>query len=325
MTGDISYTHTLGGRPGPSDTINPIYIVTASVDRLDLVQPLRADRDYKLSGMVIYVGTSSMEVLVTVEEVAENQGGVSTICLTGRFTMAARNAITGKSQKIPSLDLSSKEEEELFSFGQTHKRRKALEAQTSLQKVPPTVSEASLLHTLYLAEQEDQGLKSTVKISDTALYNTSHMHPQQRNVHMNVFGGYLIRSSYELAWMAAALYANQSVNFLSLDALSFHLPVSIGTVLTLSSHVTYTNNHEDEEGNQQNQKSSAIASVVVVAEINEVATGLRKRSNTFHYSFDLGSNVTKRVTPESYAETLAWIEGKRRVELGQEVRRNYKR
>ena len=66
-----------------------------------------------------------------------------------------------------------------------------------------------------------------------------------------------------------------------------------------------------------------IASVVVVAEINDVATGLRRRSNTFHYSFALGSKVKRRVAPESYAETLAWIEGKRRVELGQEVRKSY--
>jgi len=310
--------------------MNPIYIVTASVDRLDLIEPLRADRDYKLSGMVIYVGRSSMEVLVTVEEVAEVPGGVPKICLTGRFTMAARNAITTKSQAIPPLRLSSKAEEDLFAFGQAHKKRKALEAQTSLQKVPPTVGEASLLHSLYLAEQEQESSNNTVKISDTALFNTSHMHPQQRNVHMNVFGGYLIRSSYELAWMNAALYANQPVRFLSLDALSFHLPVSIGTILTLSSHVTYTNNHNNENDDIQDSKSSSsssstvIASVVVVAEINDVATGLRKRSNTFHYSFDLGSKVEKRVTPESYAETLAWIEGKRRVELGQEVRKNYR-
>jgi hypothetical protein len=94
--------------------------------------------------------------------------------------------------------------------------------------------------------------------------------------------------------MAAALYANQPVNFLSLDALSFHLPVSIGTVLSLSSNITYTNNYGDSGDTDGNP---VIASVVVLAEINDVATGLRRRSNTFHYSFDLGSKVKKRVIP----------------------------
>lgn len=181
LAGDISYQHVLGGRPKASQQHrNPIFIVTASVDRLDLVEPMRADRDYRLSGMCIYVGSSSMEVLVTVEEVADITGGDPKICLTGRFTMATRNASTGKSQKIPPLRLSSTAEEDLFAIGQTHKKRKALEAQASLQKVPPTSSEAGLLHQLYLEEQ-DQKSSDTVKIADTALYNTSHMHPQQRN------------------------------------------------------------------------------------------------------------------------------------------------
>jgi len=295
LAGDISYTHVLGGRPTALDHHrNPIFIVTASVDRLDLLEQLRADKDYRLSGMVIYVGSSSMEVLVTVDEMDE--GGVATkTCLTGRFTMATRNALTGKSQQIPPLSLESQPEEDLFAMGQAHKQRKALEAQTSLEKVPPTSSEATLLHELWLSDQS-RDRRDTVKIEDTVLCTTSHMHPQQRNVHMKVFGGYLIRSSYETAWMAAAIYANQPVTFLSLDALSFHLPVSIGAVLSLTTHVTYTNNiHQDSQAAHQN--SPTIASVVVLAEIVDVETGRRDRSNTFHFSFDLGSRVQRRVTP----------------------------
>lgn len=180
LAGDISYTHVLGGRPKQSDQgRNPIFIVTASVDRLDLLEPMRADMNYRLSGMVIYVGSSSMEVLVTVEELSK-QGDVSKMCLTGQFTMATRNALTGKSQAISPLSLSSKAEKDLFAIGQEHKRRKAMEAQTSLQKVPPTSEEAALLHQLFLSEQESTSSHS-IKISDTALYHTAHMHPQQRN------------------------------------------------------------------------------------------------------------------------------------------------
>lgn len=182
LAGDISYTHVLGERPKQSDQRrNPVFIVTASVDRLDLLEPMRADMNYRLSGMVIYVGTSSMEVLVTVEELSKDKDeNVSKMCLTGQFTMATRNALTGKSQSIPPLNLSSKAEEDLFAIGQEHKRRKAMEAQTSLQKVPPTSEEAALLHHLFLSEQESTSSDS-VNIADTALYNTAHMHPQQRN------------------------------------------------------------------------------------------------------------------------------------------------
>ena len=180
LAGDISYLHVLGGRPTALDQHrNPVFIVTASVDRLDLLEQLRADCDYRLSGMVIYVGTSSMEVLVTVEEVDE-AGTAGKTCLTGRFTMATRNALTGRSQHIPPLSLDSKPEEDLFAMGQAHKQRKALEAQTSLERVPPTSDEAALLHQIWLADpSRDAG--GTVKMEDTVLYSTSHMHPQQRN------------------------------------------------------------------------------------------------------------------------------------------------
>lgn len=97
-----------------------------------------------------------------------------------------------------------------------------------------------------------------------------------------------------------ALYAKQPVNFLSLDALSFHLPVHIGAVLSLSTHVTYTSNFNQDNGQGQGQ-GSTLASVVVLAEINDVKTGQRKRSNTFHYSFELGGKVSKRVVPGKWS------------------------
>lgn len=42
----------------------------------------------------------------------------------------------------------------------------------------------------------------------------------------------------------------------------------------------------------------------------------------FHFSFDLG-DTAHRVAPETYAEAMEWIEGKRRVEFGAEMRAMY--
>ncbi len=47
--------HALGHLPVKQDQGSPIFIVTASVDRLDLVRPLTPTRDYRLTGSVIYV------------------------------------------------------------------------------------------------------------------------------------------------------------------------------------------------------------------------------------------------------------------------------
>ncbi|KAJ3000673.1 hypothetical protein HDV02_004358 [Globomyces sp. JEL0801] len=48
-----------------------LQVVTATLDRIDLIQPLPVDRDIKLSGFTTYVGTSSMEVTLTMECLTE--------------------------------------------------------------------------------------------------------------------------------------------------------------------------------------------------------------------------------------------------------------
>jgi acyl-coenzyme A thioesterase 9 len=51
-----AYKHCWAARPA-----RPLTIVTASVDRMDLLNMLRPDLDMRASGHVTYVGRSSME------------------------------------------------------------------------------------------------------------------------------------------------------------------------------------------------------------------------------------------------------------------------
>uniref|UniRef100_V5EPH4 Acyl-coa thioesterase n=2 Tax=Kalmanozyma brasiliensis (strain GHG001) TaxID=1365824 RepID=V5EPH4_KALBG len=334
LAGGISYRHALGGRPIEGGSA-PIYIVTASVDRLDLLAPLTADANYRLSGHVIYVGASSMEVFVSIEQLTEPTRP-NKICLTGRFTMAARNAHTLKSQRIAPLILETDAERALFAMGESHKNRKRTEAASSLEKVPPSKEEAFLLHSQYIRglhagmfatdELHGPAMKlepaehpdgpTLVPVRKTSLSTTMHMHPQQRNVHQKIFGGFLMRSAYELAWMASASFVNRHVQFLSLDALSFHAPVPIGAMLQLSSQIAYTSEPA------QHPQGHTIASVTVLAEVVDLETGERKKSNTFHFSFDLGQ-TDRQLLPQTYKEAMEFIEGKRRVEIGAEMRRLY--
>ncbi|ETS61503.1 hypothetical protein PaG_04250 [Moesziomyces aphidis] len=334
LAGGISYQHALGGRPG--EVSAPIYIVTASVDRLDLLAPLTADANYRLSGHVIYVGSSSMEVFVSIEQLTPPTQP-NKICLTGRFTMAARNAHTLRSQRIAPLILETDAEKALFAMGESHKNRKRAEAASSLEKVPPSKEEAFLLHSQYIRglhagmfantdELHGPTLKADpvtsadgstlVPVRRTSMSTTMHMHPQQRNVHQKIFGGFLMRSAYELAWMVSASLVNRHVQFLSLDALSFHAPVPIGAMLQLSSQIVYTSEPE------QHPHGHTIAGVTVLAEVVDLETGERKKSNTFHFSFDLGT-TNLQVLPQTYKEAMEFIEGKRRVDLGTEMRRLY--
>ncbi|CEH13030.1 Acyl-CoA thioesterase [Ceraceosorus bombacis] len=153
-------------------------------------------------------------------------------------------------------------------------------------------------------------------------------------VHMKVFGGYLMRAAYELAWMTAASFVNAPVSFLALDALSFHAPVPIGAVLSLSSNVAYTHTPESPHSARPPEQAGleeSLAAVTVLAEVVDLKTAVRTKSNTFTFTFSL-ANSSKHVVPavgpdahnvDSYSEAMAWIEGKRRVDLGQELRSLY--
>ena len=56
--GNIAHSHADDNNPGT----RPLNIVTASVDRIDLLDKMSPDRDMVLRGGVTYVGKSSMEV-----------------------------------------------------------------------------------------------------------------------------------------------------------------------------------------------------------------------------------------------------------------------
>ncbi|KAK0552215.1 hypothetical protein OC845_001832 [Tilletia horrida] len=402
LAGACSYQHVLGAQPREGDSSNPVYIVTASVDRLDMLEPLRPELDYRLCGQVIYTGSSSLEVLVTVDQIestaskapGEYPKTVKT-CLTGRFTMAARNALTRRAQKIPPLMLNTEAERALFAVGEELKARKREHSLASLERVPPTQAESALLHQQYLEDEvafAQQAGKEVAKLttksdaqvsvgfepvpaSSTVLTSSAHMHPSHRNVHAKVFGGFLMRHAYELAWMCAALFKGGSssasstatseqhppsapasgavpVQFLALDTLSFHAPVEIGAMLTLTARVDYSEHRgganagdeslADAAGEDINGDGHAedVAAVSVLAEVTNIATGETTRTNTFRFSFalasfngngqgsGLGSMLGKdsairrrRVSPRSYAEAMEWIDGRRRIAAGREVRR----
>lgn len=98
-------------------------------------------------------------------------------------------------------------------------------------------------------------------MSDTRVNSAQLMHPQERNVHNKVFGGYLMRLAYETAYSTACLFSRSAVTFVALECvrtsksrycsstdpclpprseLQFAQPVEIGSLLLLDSKVTFS-------------------------------------------------------------------------------------
>ncbi len=81
------------------------YAVTASVDKVDFLQPIEVGELVTMKATVNFVGRSSMVVGVRVE--AENvRTGDKKHCNTSYFTMVARDE-SGKSVAVPGLVLDS--------------------------------------------------------------------------------------------------------------------------------------------------------------------------------------------------------------------------
>ncbi len=83
------------------------YCVTASVNRVDFLNPIEVGELLTLKAMVNFTGRTSMVVGLRVE--SENiQTGVKKHCNSSYFTMVAKDA-NGKSVPVPGLILNTKE------------------------------------------------------------------------------------------------------------------------------------------------------------------------------------------------------------------------
>lgn len=84
------------------------YCVTASVDRVDFLNPIEVGELVTLKASVIFVGNSSMVVGIRVE--AQNiQTSKVKHCNSSYFTMIAKDE-QGHNVRVPRLILTSKEE-----------------------------------------------------------------------------------------------------------------------------------------------------------------------------------------------------------------------
>ncbi|EKM77042.1 hypothetical protein AGABI1DRAFT_122296 [Agaricus bisporus var. burnettii JB137-S8] len=317
LAGSISYKHMLGPTVETLGRIQErgFYIVTASVDRLDMFAPLDPSRDLRISGQVIYTGHTSMEVAVKMESIGKNLPEETV--LIGRFAMVCRDATTHGAKPVNPLITSTAEERALYSLGEEMKKRRQAHALLSLSRVPPNSAEATELHSFFLRygrEQADDDAER-VWMGDTIVKKTMLMFPQERNVHQKVFGGYLMRLAYELGIANTVVFTRGPARFLSLDSISFARPVPIGSILSLTSQIHHTTSSPD---------YPTIVHVGVKANVVDVETGSERTTNDFRFTWaqehGKGSTVPRKVVPRTYQEAMLWLEGRRALEIGAEIR-----
>ena len=170
---------------------------------------------------------------------------------------------------------------------------KQLQRETSLTKVPPSVEEMTLIHELYLEcikyiHNSESKPPNFTWMGDTIQNSLTLCMPHDRNIHNFIFGGFLIRLAFELAYGNAVMFARSDVRFLSLDDIVFRKPVPIGSFLALSSQIVYSIDSQFQ--------------VSVRADVVNPYENTRDTTNTFYFTFSISPILAPRVMPRSYDE-----------------------
>ena len=315
LSGVIAYKHTGEG----------VTTVTAAVDRINIKNALTEICDLEMSGQVTYAtGRSSMEITLQIAKVTNSATDSDQyipeavrpedVFMTCAFTMVSLDPATKKPVNIAPLALSTAAERALYAKGEeNHKAKKALKQSNIMQKAPDA-EESALIHNMWtdslaFADANNPTNKPTnvTPMSKSIIHSTQIMQPQYRNRHnFMIFGGYLLRQTFELAFTCAASFSHARPTFINLDPSTFEAPVPVGSVLYVSASVTYTEPDTAPGGTR--------IQVMVLTHVRDVEHGEneRKSTGTFFYTFHVDVEVS--VLPQSYSEFMRWVGGRRRAQ-----------
>jgi len=316
LAGNIAFFHADDG----DDLTKTPQLVTASVDRVRLNRPLSLERSVVIRGEVAFVGRSSMVIRM---EADEEQGtrddeliGSNIPALTADFTFVARDPETNESWPVNPLICETRAQTARFEDIQASIVRKRLrhkkgdgvlndELIAHRKKWVHDIRERARLN------QEMPALTAgfqEVLTSQTVAENMFVAQPQQRNLSGRVFGGFLLRRAYELAFANCQLFSGGHPVFVEMSDIDFKLPVNIGDLIRFKCKVLHTVNTEEARCGKPS----------VYLEVRAIVTNPHKvtsaEANTFMFKF----NVTgfenengeiedvrlKRVLPTSTEEGL---------------------
>ena len=162
-------------------------------------------------------------------------------------------------------------------------------------------------------------------MSQTVMHNSMIMQPQYRNRHnFMIFGGFLLRQAFELAFCCCAAFSHTRPTFISLDPSTFENPVPVGSVLYLSATVAYTDppliktldpNQKLGEVPPKTHNGKATSTRIQVrvdSKVRNVEHGTTKPTGQFNYTFLVEKDI--QVMPQTYSEFMIWVDARRRAE-----------
>lgn len=271
-------------------------VVTAAIDDIMLRTPSDINKDLNLYARINYVGRSSMEVGIRVDQGAESVAS----CY---FTMVARHEVDGETKSMRIDPLEYEEDLEVKRYNNARKRRQLYREQMDALDQPPSKEEYMHLKELHVA-QEDPEFKGLLA-GNLVRSNWERMFPEHENVPEKIFGGYVIRRAFELAMMHAEEITPDRPVFVRVNRINFLQPVRLGDKLDFTSRITYSGNTSmtveiNIERISRDQVTRALSNVCVFTFVN--------------VDKEMNPKPVPQIYPTTYAEDERYLKARRRRE-----------
>jgi acyl-CoA hydrolase len=128
------------------------------------------------------------------------------------------------------------------------------------------------------------------QVSESRITLTQLMGPGVANILGNVHGGYIMRLCDEAGGMSATKFARHASVTVAVDSMTFHSPVHIGDLVTVTAEVTWTG------------RTSMETRVVVTAE-NVISGEVTHTNTAFFVYVALGDNGRPTPVPKIFCQT----------------------
>ncbi|KAJ7950608.1 Acyl-coenzyme A thioesterase 9, mitochondrial [Quillaja saponaria] len=284
LAGTISVKHC----SDDDSTTRPLLLVTASVDKIVLKNPISVDIDLKIVGTVIWVGRSSIEIQLEVSQSKEESHDTSeSVAVTANFIFVARDSKTGKAAPVNRLSPETEREKLLFEEAEVRnklRKRKRGGDWKEFENGEVNRLEQLLAEGRIFCDMPALANRDSILLRDTRLENSLICQPQQRNIYGRIFGGFLMHRAFELAFSTAYAFAGLVPCFLEVDHVDFLRPVDVGDFLRLKSCVLYTELHNPEQ---------PLINIEVVAHVARPELRSSEVTNTFYFTFTVGPEAMK--------------------------------
>eukprot|EP01095_Lingulamoeba_sp_RSL-Kostka_P003474 TRINITY_DN14448_c0_g1_i1.p1 TRINITY_DN14448_c0_g1~~TRINITY_DN14448_c0_g1_i1.p1 ORF type:complete len:454 (+),score=123.15 TRINITY_DN14448_c0_g1_i1:57-1418(+) len=287
-----------------------IVLVTAAVDRIKITHRANLKDDMTLSGKVVWVGSSSMEIRLNCVS-----SWTTEPWLSAAFVFVGLDPTTLKTTTLPPL-LPSTEEEKSINMICEDKNENAKLRRKELMAIKKSKNHLALLdwdskESIDMARKLVKKAQPLIKmrslaepnavlIKETELENTLICQPQQRNTRGRIFGGFLMRRAYELGFSTAYLFLGVSPVFREVDKVVFKRPVNIGNLLNFRSKVLYKS--------VSKTTNNPLIHIEVIAKVIDPEGVTSKESNTFHFTFEnIHGTKVKNIYPSSVEEAQSVV------------------